>query len=327
MDFQFLIYKLFKKYGITIEKNCIKIQQLPDTPAPFDALLFAGLISAYKKDLNDDFIEYIIEHKDLFKKIHNDNLGRALSFIVMGELPSKAFEFLRKANLLETYYNWLYKCYGVEQNEYHAFDVYYHLIYSCDAAVKELKIRLAALFHDSGKVKAKRKIKNGEDEKDVFYNHEIIGATITYKTLKKLGFDINVCKTESKLVRNHMFHYTDQWSDGAVRRFIKKHKNYMEDLFKLRDADRRGNGKRINTPAKIKEFKQKIKKVIEYDKRLTVKDLNINGNDLMNTLDLPPSPAIGKILNHLLKIIENEPEQNNYDFLIKEAKKYLEENI
>mgnify|MGYP001550662048 CR=1 FL=1 len=327
MDFQFAISLLIKRYKLNLKKNIssnfldkISINKL-------DGLLIACLITNLETDIEKDIINFFIDNKNEFVINNLNILGRGLSFIVSGKNPSKGFEFLRMTGLLEIYYGWLFKCYGVEQNEYHAHDVYYHLVYSCDAAVNEQPIRLSALFHDSGKVKAKRKINTGEDEKEVFYNHEIIGATITYKTLKTLGFDISICKQVSKLVRNHMFHYTDDWSDSAVRRFIKKAGNNMNNLFKLRDADRKGNGKRISTPAKIKEFKKRINKVIEYDKRLTVKDLDINGNHIMKKLDLEPGPVLGKILRYLLLLVEENPEYNNFDILLKEAVEYYDKQI
>ena len=114
--------------------------------------------------------------------------------------------------------------YGINQNKYHRHDIYYHNLYTCDAVNSDdYRIRLAALFHDIGKYYAKKEVEQEHDSKrSVFYNHEVIGAIITKRIMRRLKFSNEDVKTVSHLIRNHMFHYTNEWTDGAVRRFIRK---------------------------------------------------------------------------------------------------------
>jgi len=306
------------------EKNIEVISVKHEKILPKDAIAFAVLLSSTSSSFGESTRFFFVNNKNLFLNVEIRDLQDGLTAIVTGKKPSCGFEFLREVNLLEIYFPWLYDCYGVKQNEYHSYDVYYHLIYSCDSAVPELIIRLSALFHDIGKVKAKRKIQKGEDEKDVFYNHEIIGTNITFKVLKQLGFEKKLIKKVSRLVRYHMFHYTPEWTDKAVRRFIKTADIDMEDLFKLREADRNGNNKRVKTTNKMLELKNRIKHVIEYDSRKTAKDLAVNGYDIMEIFGLKEGPVVGKILNHLLHFFIEDESRNEKEILIVEAKKYYE---
>jgi poly(A) polymerase/tRNA nucleotidyltransferase (CCA-adding enzyme) len=285
-----------------------------------DAINLAELCSALAKPSDWTIIDFIKGNRYVFEKLPAQGIKNGLTNIVTGKRPSAGFEFLRLTCLLESYFPWLYVSYGVEQNEYHAHDVYYHLVYSCDSAENKLHLRLAALLHDAGKVKSKRKIQKGEDEKDVFYNHEVIGSKMSYRILKNLGFEKELYKKVSRLVRNHMFHYTDEWTNSAIRRFIKTAGDDMADLFLLRDADRSGNGKRIKTPSKIRQLKKRIDEVIRYDNRFTVKNLDISGKNLIEELEMSPGPEMGNILGELLIWVLEDMERNNYSDLIAKAK-------
>lgn len=253
-------------------------------------------------------------------------------FIKLMELdkPSRAFEEMRKNTVLEHVFDELLEGYQVSQNEYHEYDVYYHSLNACDSASPDnLLIRIAALFHDIGKPRSKKEVQKGEnlDPRNVFYDHENIGARMTYQILKKYGFTHSSVLQLSKLVRLHMFHYTSEWTDTAVRRLIRKAEDDLENLFKLRAADRLGSGKKIAESKAIKRLETRINQIIEYDNRTTVKDLDINGDEVMTLFSLKPGPMIGKLLNYLLgKMLEDES-INSKEKLIEMSKEWLDENV
>ena len=204
------------------------------------------------------------------------------------------------------------------QNKFHVHDIYYHSLYSCDAVPAEKPlIRLSALLHDIGKVSTRR---IGEDGDYTFYNHEVIGARLVRKIMKRLKFSNVDCEIVNNLVINHMFHYTDDWSDGAVRRFMRKvGVENIPELFILREADRIGNGSRTGLPEPIMKLQVRIAKIIEAENAITVRDLNIDGNIIMNKFDLKPGPVIGKILHELLEIVLDHPDMNTEEILQEKA--------
>jgi poly(A) polymerase/tRNA nucleotidyltransferase (CCA-adding enzyme) len=233
-------------------------------------------------------------------------------------LPSLGFDYMRKTGLLKLWFPELDSCYGVDQNKFHAYDIYHHSLYSCDAAPSDKPlIRLVALLHDIGKVNTKRIGDNGDY---TFYNHEIIGARIVRNIMKRLKFSNTEMEIVNNLVINHMFHYTDDWSDGAVRRFMRKvGVENIPDLFLLREADRQGNGSRNGLPGPIIKLQDRIGKIIEAENAITVKDLKINGHMIMDKFSLKPGPIIGKILQELLEIVLDLPEINEESILIEKS--------
>jgi len=234
------------------------------------------------------------------------------------EFPSIGFEYMRKTDLLKLWFPEIDNCYGIDQNKFHSYNIYYHSLFSCDAAPADKPlIRLAALLHDIGKVNTKRVGDNGDY---TFYNHEVIGGRMVTKMMKRLKFSNTEIETVNNLVINHMFHYTDDWSDGAVRRFMRKvGVENIPDVFLLREADRQGNGSRNGIPGPIIKFQERIGKIIEAENAITVRDLKIDGHTLMNRFGLKPGPIIGKILHELLEIVLDLPEMNEEEMLIEKA--------
>lgn len=244
--------------------------------------------------------------------------------IVETEKPSVGFEYMRESGLMALSLPELLECYGVTQNKYHVYDIYYHSLYSCDSIPGEDKlIKLAALLHDIGKVPTR---KVGDDGDYTFYNHEVVGARIVRKIMKRLRFSNETIKKVNNLILNHMFHYIPEWTDGAIRRFMRKvGVENLEDLFLLRLADRRGNGQRDGLPAPILELNRRINDVIEKDSALTVKDLDIDGYLIMNELNILPGPVIGKILNSLLEMVLDDPALNSRETLLEKARDIYKE--
>ncbi len=254
----------------------------------------------------------------------NKEWGEALlSVLLEKDKPSIWIEEQRKNGNLKEFFPELLNCYAITQNKFHKYDVYHHLLYSCDAAIKKIHIRLSALFHDIGKAKTQRQKGN----ESTFYNHEIVGAEIVYQILNRWEVDIKLIKKVVLLVRHHMFHYIDEWRDKAVRRILKKvgFEN-MENLFLLRVADREGNGFRQGEPMKLKDFRERIGKVLEEENRFKIKDLNISGNDIIK-MGIEPGPFIGEVLKYLYSLVIDKRLENEESVLIKEAKEFIDDKI
>jgi hypothetical protein len=180
---------------------------------------------------------------------------------------------------------------------------------------------LSGLFHDIGKVDTRRERSEGEV---TFYNHEIVSAKHADHILKRFGFPYELRKRVRFLVRNHMFHYTSEWSDRAIRRFMRKvEPETLEDLITLRLADRKGSGKKQALPRAIRELIRHIEDVKEKEAELKVRDLAIDGHALMD-LGMEPGPRMGEILNELLDRVKSGELENLEDLLKQEAKQILE---
>ena len=208
------------------------------------------------------------------------------------------------------------------QNKFHKYDVYYHLLYTMDAAPKEnSEVRIAALFHDISKPFTKS-IKSDEENAS-FYNHEVVGAIVTKKILKRLKFSNEIINKTEKLVKFHMFYYTEEWTDSAVRRLLRKvGTDLLNDLFILREADRIGNGTKSKESKHLELLKIRIRKILDEENAFKLKHLNINGRDIMKIKKLKPSSAVGEILNNLLEKVIDDPSLNDYNKLEEMVKNY-----
>ena len=129
------------------------------------------------------------------------------------------------------------------------------------------------------------------------------------------------------LVQNHMFYYNvDEVGESGVRRVVRKvGLENINDLIDVRIADRLGSGVAKAVPYKLRHFKYMVEKVSKDP--ISVKQLKINGNDLMGELKMKPGPKIGAILDVLLaKVIEN-PNLNDKKALLQLAKRLLGEDL
>jgi hypothetical protein len=150
-----------------------------------------------------------------------------------------------KEGWLDKYLKPLAKCDGVVQDtRYHRDNVFTHCIKTCDQTPAQLSLRWAGLLHDVGKYKAFNQ-PNGNG-KVTFYRHELFSRDIAERVMRKYSTDVELQKEVVALVAGHMYYYTSEWSDHAVRKFIKLNQLTLTQLnnweaiplFQLRVADR-----------------------------------------------------------------------------------------
>src|SRR3989344_3703283 len=204
----------------------------------------------------------------------------------------------------------------VGQNLHHIYSVWEHLVRSLKYASDKdysLAVRLASLFHDIGKPRSKR----GEGLHSTFYGHEVVGAKMVAQIMERLKFPKDITEQVVKLVRYHMFFYNvGEVTESSVRRLMANvGKDNMEDLIKVREADRIGSGRPKAVPYKLRHMKYIIDKVS--NDPISVKMLKIDGNELMKELNIQPGPKVGLILNYLLAEVLDDPTRNTGEYLKK----------
>lgn len=209
------------------------------------------------------------------------------------------------------------KCFGVEQKSpgrHHIYDVGTHLLMSLKNCKSEDVItRFATLIHDIGKPQTYRKLDTGVI---TFYNHEMVSTRIAENIADRLKFSKKEKDKFVLLVRWHQFTVDERQTDSAIRRVLRNvGLENMEDMLALRIADRLGGGA-SETSWRLEEFK---KRLIEVQKEpFSVRDLKIDGNDVMKELNMKPGPEIGKILEELFnEVVEKKVENNKEDLLKK----------
>jgi len=240
--------------------------------------------------------------------------------IIMADNAANGVELLRDLGLLKYIIPELLENYGVAQNKHHIYDCYQHAVKALEFTAKKklnMYVRLAALLHDI----AKPRVKAGEGNDATFYNHEIVGAKMTFCILNNLKFSKKEIEKITNLVRYHLFYYNvDEVGEASVRRLVKNvGPENMEELLQVRQADRIGSGVPKAEPYKLRHLKYLIDKVSQDP--ISAKMLKIDGNDLMSGLEIKAGPKIGWILDILLGYVLDDPKKNTKEFLEKEALK------
>lgn len=273
-----------------------------------------------------------ISEPEILKKTSGISLERfrdELLKLMKAEKPSAGLKLMEESGILDIFIPEFKKCRGCIQGDfrgYHQFDVLDHLFYACDGApASKQNVRLAALFHDIGKPDVKRVIPTPQGDQFTFYNHEAKSQQITKEILFRLKFSNTEIANICHLVVNHMFNYTQDWTDAAVRRFLAKiQAENLEDLYDLRLADIYGmnnapvRGQDSRTIALLNELKDRISKETEKNSVLSLKQLAVNGKDLMKN-GISAGKDLGFVLNQLLETVLEDPSQNEKEQLIKIA--------
>lgn len=204
---------------------------------------------------------------------------------------------------------------GCEQKGEHIYDVFDHLLHAVQHAADKgfaFHVRLAALFHDIGKPKTRRP--HPIKDKFTFYGHEVVGARITKKILEDLRFPKKTVDIVTTLVRHHMFFSdTEKITLSAVRRIIAGvGKEYIWDLMQVRECDRVGMKKK-ETPYRLRKYHSMIEEALRDP--ISVSQLAIDGNYLINEMKFPAGPRMGWMLHALLEEVLENPKLNTVEQL------------
>lgn len=249
------------------------------------------------------------ENAGLLEMIAKERIRDEFLKIIMTAKAMEGVEELERTGLLRFVMPELRDGIGVGQNEHHIYSVWEHNLKSLEYAAKKdyaMEIRLAALLHDVGKPRTKA----GNGKAATFYNHEMAGARIAARMLDRLHVPKQVAEYVIHLIRYHMFYYNvGEVSAAGVRRFLARiGPESIDDIIKVREADRIGSGVPKAVPYKLRHLLFMIEKV----KRdpISPKMLKINGEEIMQLLDIKPGPKIGKLLAVLLEEVIEDPFKN-----------------
>jgi tRNA nucleotidyltransferase (CCA-adding enzyme) len=283
----------------------------------------ARFVATLEMELDPVTFAAISPTLDTYRKVSEERIRDEWVKTMKAQRPSRAFEIMRASGILAITCPELELGFGMKQNKYHAYDVWKHGMECMDACVGDPILRIAALLHDVGKPKSR-----GFSEKTgdyTFYDHERFGAEIAEPICLRLRFSNDERARITSLVRHHLFHYTDEWGDATVRRWIKRvGKDLLPDLYRLNEADVRAKGLDASPDLAALEARQvHVKKVLDAGAALSTRDLAIDGAVLMKELELPPGPVLGRILRHLLELVLGDPALNERESLLGLAREFV----
>jgi tRNA nucleotidyltransferase (CCA-adding enzyme) len=256
---------------------------------------------------------------DTFRKVSPERVREEWLKTMKAEVPSRAFEVMRRTGILEVTYPELLEQVGCEQNQWHAYDVWEHTMRVLDESEGGPVERVAALLHDVAKPRTRARSEKTGDW--TFYHHESVGADMADRWLRDYRFSNDEREQVVGLIRHHLICYSNEWTDAAVRRFIKRvGPENVDPLLRLGHADALGKGRNVEEElAALAELRTRIDETLASGTALTTRDLAIDGNDVIQLLDGEAGPRVGQILRTLLDEVLEDPTLNTRDKLLPRA--------
>ena len=236
---------------------------------------------------------------------------------IMGQKPRLGITLLVETGLADIFLPEVPKLKLEIDEHHHHKDVYEHSLTVLEQAIAledrlggaNLTLRLAALLHDIGKPKTRQLIAGGGVS---FHHHEVVGSRMCKERMRKLRFDNHIINDVSQLVFLHLrFHGygSGEWTDSAVRRYVRDAGELLNHLHLLTRADcTTRNKKKADLLAKTyDELEQRIAVLMEQEELNKIRP-DLSGEQIMEILNLKPSPMVGKAYDFLLELrLENGP--------------------
>ena len=298
----------------------------PGSPAdsfsddPLRMLRAARFASQLDMTVDPEAIEAMADMAERLDVVSPERIREELVKLIMSDHPRRGLQLLVDTGLCERFLPEV-PALSLEIDEHHRHkDVYEHSLTVLEQAIAlekqhpppiepNLVLRLAALLHDIGKPRTRRLEPGGGVS---FHHHEVVGAKMARKRMKQLRFDSRTIDEVSELIALHLrFHGYGggEWTDSAVRRYVRDAGDQLLLLHKLTRADSTTRNKRKAEALQrtYDDLERRIEE-LEQAQELAAVRPDLDGNRIMEILGIGPGPQVGQAYNHLLEMrIEHGP--------------------
>ena len=305
---------------VDLARKVIRTPQSPELSFSDDPLRMLRAIRFSAQldfEIAPEVLEAIKAMKDRLSIISAERIRDEWVKILLSDRPRKGIVALVESGLAEIFIPEIPLLQLEVDEHHHHKDVYQHSLTVLEQAIAlegrlggpNLTIRLAALLHDIGKPRTRKLIDGGGVS---FHHHEVVGAKMTRERLRTLRFDSELIKDVSQLVFLHLrFHGygSGDWSDSAVRRYVRDAGELLEHLHVLTRADctTRNRAKAEALARTYDSLEARIVKLAAEEELASIRP-DLDGNEIMEILGVKPGPMIGKAYEHLLELrLEHGP--------------------
>lgn len=287
------------------------------TDDPLRMLRAARFIAGADLQPDDDLVAAVQRLSSRLEIVSAERIRDELDKLIVVDHPAPGLWFLIENGLAERFLPEL-PAMRLEHDPIHRHkDVLTHTIAVVAKSPPDLKVRLAALFHDVGKPRTRSIGDNGVS----FHFHEVVGARMTRTRMKALRFSNEMVEDVTKLVYLHLRMHTYQlgWTDSAVRRFVRDAGPLLDELLALTRSDctTRNRRKAETLERRIDELERRIEELAAQEELDAIRP-DIDGRQVMAHLGIPGGPVVGQALEHLLELrMQRGPlsEQDAFDEL------------
>ena len=291
---------------------------------PLRMLRACRFVSTHGFTPNNELFKAISKNVERIEIVSTERIRDEFTKLLTGKDPSLGLKAFVESGLSELIMPELNELKIEVDPKHHHKDVYEHTMVVLDRVSPTLVSRMSALLHDIGKPKTKG-IENGKVH---FRHHEVVGAKMSKKILKRLKYDNETIKKVSLLVENHLRPHTFKmgWTDSAVRRYIIDAGGLLEELNDLVRADitTKNKAKYEEINEYLDEMEERIKEVAEKEELSKLRP-PLSGDEIMEIFDLEPGPSVGIIMKALYeqRINDGEVSKEEATKLAKEVYKKL----
>jgi len=264
--------------------------------------------------IEEKTLEAIKLNSHLILNVSNERIRDELCKILVSINTTKALRLLEDTKLLEFILPELQVAVGFnQQNHHHDKDIFEHILAVVEKCPPSLNLRVAGLLHDIAKPDCFTIDKDGVGH---FYGHDKKGVIISEQILRRLRFDNQNISKIIILVKEHM-NICAMPTNASVKRLINRvGVDLVRDLFALQRADALGSRFSQIRLEEIDRVEEITMTILESKVPLSIKELAVNGGDLMSEFSLKPGEEIGVMLEFLLdKVLEN-PQFNSKEKLL-----------
>lgn len=264
--------------------------------------------------IEEKTLEVIEALADQIASVAKERVRDELLKILMSPGPSHGFNLLRRTALLDYFLPELLEGYRKKQNpRYHCYTIYRHIMETVDRVEATPVLRLTALFHDIAKPRVREKI-GGTFR---FHGHEKAGAELAGEIMGRLKFSRDMIDQVTRLITHHVIGYDPSWGDGAVRRLVRRvGPEHMDRLLAFRRYDLLAHGVEDNQIALLEELEKRVKNIIQGPLAVKPRDLAVDGNTVMEVMNLSPGQRVGRVLDRLMEAVLEHPSWNTREKLI-----------
>ena len=250
--------------------------------------------------------EAIIKDAQRLNIISKERIRDEFAKILLSDRPARGLRTLKETGLLAQFALEFLPMQGVTQDGGHIYDVWEHTLHALDSLPPQadLVLRLAVLFHDTGKPTTKTVDDEGHSH---FYGHEELSAEIARKVMNRLRFPTSETARVARLVSMHMRigEYKSEWKDAAVRRLMRDAGPDISDLIALARADRVGANPAA-TRGDLMELEHRMENILL---KIPVHKMEspLDGKEIMDLLHISSGPKVKEIKNFLCEqVIEGK---------------------
>ena len=278
---------------------------------PLRMMRAARFASQLDFEIDSDVVASMNELSARIAIVSAERVRDELTKILMSPDPRAGITILVDTGLAEIFIPEIPKLRLEVDEHHHHKDVYEHSITVLEQAIMQearlggpnLVIRLAALLHDIGKPKTRSFIDGGGVS---FHHHEVVGARLVKKRLQELRFDSHTVEAVETLTALHLrFHgYGDgEWSDSAVRRYVRDAGDLLTHLHVLTRADctTRNKAKATRLSGVYDSLEARIDILMEQEELSKIRP-DLDGAQVMSLLNLKPSREVGAAMDFLMEL-------------------------